>query len=266
MDDLTQQAGITAALDPPSLTVRFGPEVTAPEPERRAAADLGPVLYEPERASADDLLYSVYRGVTPREQAEEIRRRGLVFVTTVLRGGTLRGSEERVRTRGHVNSAASSTRIGYPEAHEVWSGRGLLYLQQGVDPAPQDILTLMLAPGDKAVVAPGWAALMVNIGEEPLVLGTWRTDDCVTEYDAVVAQGGMAHFVLKSENARGYDLEPNPKYHTVVIPREVTERDLPDFGLRRGEPMLTSFHRNPDFLRFLIRPQDYDHVWNTLYG
>ena len=262
--DLTPHAGIPATLEPSSLTVRFGPEILAPEPERRTSGDLKPVLYAPEAADPADLLYTVCRGVVPRDQAEEFRRRALVYVVTVLRGGTI-GGAERVRTRGHTNSTAPGTSIAYPEVHEVWAGRALLYLQGEVDPTPDDVVTIAMEEGDKAVVAPGWAALMVNAGDEPLVLGTWRTADCVTEYDAVVARKGMAHFVLASAAPSGFALAPNPAYRSVPPPRAVEPRDLPDFGLKKDQPMLTSFHRNPDFLRFLARPQDYDHVWQSLY-
>jgi hypothetical protein len=29
--------------------------------------------------------------------------------------------------------------------------------------------------------------------------------------------------------------------------------------------MLTAFRQNPDFLRFMMRPQDYESVWANLY-
>ena len=49
------------------------------------------------------------------------------------------------------------------------------------------------------------------------------------------------------------------------VPRTLPPRDFADFGLHRGEPMFTTFRRNPDMFRFLTRPQDYAHVWTHLY-
>jgi glucose-6-phosphate isomerase len=256
-------AGPGAAL--PSLDL--GPSVDADAAtEARTAADLTAVLRDPASARPDDPLYRVWRGVAPREAADDIARRGLSFAVLVMRAGCVAGSAELCRTRGHTNPPAPGTTLAYPEVHEVWHGDALLYLQSAAAPEPGDVVVMPLTAGDRAVVAPGWASLLVNVGDGPLAVGTFRMADCAPEHAALSALGGMAHRALRAD-FRPYTLEPNPRYTYVPEPRRLSPRDLPDWGLTHGgAPLLTAFRRNPDFLRFLLRPQDYADVWATLYA
>jgi glucose-6-phosphate isomerase, archaeal len=256
-------AGLEAVLTAGPL-LHFGNGITIAEREQRTSAELASVLYAPDFARPDDVLYTVYRGIAPPELAPEIKRRGLIYVALVMRPGTV--GEEWVRTRGHTNPDARATHIAYPEVHEVWNGQGLLYLQRETTAKISHTVVIPLKPGDKAIVAPGWACLMVNVGAEPLVIGSWRTVDCISQTHSLVAMGGMAHYVLRGETPGTWHFAPNPKYDAPPAPREITPQELPDFGLKHGEPMLTTFHANPDFLRFLLRPQDYGEVWSRIYG
>jgi len=252
------------SLDAATLSLWFEDgEVQAPPGDSRASSDLRPVLFDPASGRTDDAIYKVYRGVAPDDTKDEIARRGLVYVALVMRPGKI--GAEWVRTRGHVNSHASSTSLAFPEVHEIWQGEAVLYLQSEVARSVSDVVVMPLRAGDKAVIAPGWASLLVNIGEEPLAFGSWRTSDAQPQYGNLETMGGMAHFVLAGNAPGEYELEPNPRYRDVAAPRTLAARDLPDFGLVNGEPMLTTFRRNPDFLRFMLRPQDFADVWARLY-
>jgi glucose-6-phosphate isomerase len=262
--DLHPFAGLDVSLLPDGLTLQFGDEVTAPdEPERRFAADLAAVVCAPGEAQTSDLLYTVYRGVAPTIIEEEIKRRGLEYVALAMRPGTVGG--EWARTRGHINPPAPASSVPFPEVHEVWHGSALLYLQKEASPTVTQVVVVPLEAGDKAVVPPGWASLVCNVGETPCVLGSWRAAECIPQHDALVALGGMAHFILKDENG-SYRFDTNSAYQSVAEPRLIPAQELTDFGLKDGEPMLTTFHRNPDFLRYMMRPQDYAQVWDKLYA
>jgi len=268
--DLSAASGLPGCTltDTALLSLDLGPTVdtTSVANELRSAAGLAPVLSRPDAARADDLLLRVFRGVAPRDAADDIARRGLSFAVLALRAGEIAGTEELRRTHGHVNPPAPGTSLACPEVHEIWHGDALLYLQSAATDAPEDIALMHLTAGDRAVIAPGWASLVVNIGEGPLLMGTFRLADCIPDHAALAALGGMAHHVLRAD-FRPYALEPNPKYRRVPTPRRLAPRDLPDFGLAHGGgPLLTAFRRNPDFLRFLLRPQDYADVWASLYA
>jgi glucose-6-phosphate isomerase len=265
--DLHPFAGINVELVASALSLRFSPEISVEAEERRKSTDLRTLLCDPSHSDSHDTLYTLYRRIAPTpESRDEIVRRGLVYTALALRPGTI-GPQELARTRGHGNSSAPGTSIAYPEVHEVWHGRGLLYLQNGVTTdAGRETVVTPLAPGDKAVVAPGWASLLVNIGDTPLVVGSWRSEDCILQLDALAELGGMAHFILKGDAAGSWRAEPNTRYGgDIPPPRIVTSHDISAFGLKKDEPMLTAFRRNPDFLRFMNRPQDYENVWSTLY-
>ncbi len=264
--DLRPRAGIPVFLHPDSLSLHFGPEVPAMEAEKREAGELRPVLLQPEAAAPDELLYSVYRGIIPSPAAgEELVQRGLIYVALALRPGTI--GPELSRTRGHINSPAPGTPVAYPEVHEIWHGHGLLYLQCGATrDAAQETVVVPMSPGDKAVVAPGWASLLVNVDTEPLVVGTWRSIDCILQHDALALLGGMAHYIQAGDRPGAYTFTPNPHYGEAIgAPRLAEMQDIKDFGLLKEEPMLTSFRRNPDYLRFMQRPQDFADVWPALY-
>ena len=261
--DLRDRAGMEVTLHAGPL-LAFGSGVAASGLEQRTAAELSSVLYEPETAREQDVIYTVYRGIGPKELLPEMERRGLVYVTLAMRPGTI--GAEWVRTRGHINPDARATSIAYPEVHEVWYGDALLYLQKETAPDVSDVVTIPLHPGDKAVVAPGWACLLANVGDTPLVVGTWRTADCVPVTEGLTALGGMAYYVLPGARPAMWTFARNPKYRTAAPPRTVAPREMPEFGLKPEEPMLMTFHANPDYLRFLTRPQDYAEVWADIYG
>jgi glucose-6-phosphate isomerase, archaeal len=261
--DLRPWAGMEVTLqDGPLLA--FGTHIVVPGLEQRTSAELAPVLLAPEAGREQDVIYTVYRGVGPKEMLPEIQRRGLVYVVLAMRPGTI--GAEWVRTRGHTNPDARATSVAYPEVHEVWHGEGLLYLQNEVAAEVSDVVVIPLRAGEKAVVAPGWACLLANVGSGPLVVGSWRTADCIPQTDALTARGGMAHYVLPGAGPGAWAFEANPRYEHLSVPRTLTPQDLPDFGLKHNEPMLATFHTNPDFLRFLLRPQDYTDVWARVYG
>ncbi len=266
--DLHPWAGLDARLDARNLALVWGSDVIAPPGETRPAADLSAVLFDAQAVGQqNEPLYVVYRGVAPSEAHTEMTRRGVEYAALVMRPGTI-GGREWTRTRGHINSPALSTRISFPEVHEVWHGQALLYLQNQTASGERDSVVIPLSPGEKAVVAPGWASLLVNVGETPLVTGSWRSTDCVLEHDALTRVGGMGYFILQNapETTGVYQTSPNPRYLVPLAPpRTVPARELSDFGLKHGEPMLTQFRRNPDFFRFMLRPQDFSHVWSKVY-
>ncbi len=250
-------------------TLSFGRDVRTGAVETRRVSELGGVLYRSDPAGGDPAtgdaaLYAIYRDVRPDGLSDAIEQRGLCYTLLVVKSGTIPGSPEWARTRGHTNPAAPGTPVGYPEIHEVLQGEARLYLQEGVTDHPNAIAVMPLYAGDKAVVAPGWASLLANVGTEPLVVGTWRMADCLTAHQEIERHGGMAYFVLEGQGGEPV-YAPNPRYRSVPEPRPLVPKELPAFGLTRAEPLLAAFHQNPEYLRCLLRPQDFADVWKTLY-
>jgi len=263
--DLRAVAGLPVIADNDALVPRFGAGVIATEPEVHLTGELNAVLLDPAAAGDDTrTLYSVCRDVAPEESVEAIRRARLVYVVLMLRPGRI--GEEWTRTRGHINPLAPGTALPYPEVHEVWQGHALLYLQTAASDAPEDVVTVEMLPGQKAIVPPGWASLLVNIGEIPLVCATWRARGSEPGYAALEALRGMAHYVLAGPEPGKWTFEPNTRYRTAPVPRRVPCPEMPEAGLRPGEPMLTTFRSNPEFFHYMKRPQDSDRLWAGLYS
>jgi len=280
--------------DTPSLSYRTGVKedglnlhrVIDPGSEKELiqAADFRGLLYQPESIHVPDPIYAIYRDIRPENLADEIEHRGLRYALAMLRDGTIRETEEWVRTRGHITAPAPGTNLRYPEVYEILFGNGLLYLQNGTGDWVNDTVVIPLSVGDKAVIAPGWASMVINVGARPLIIGAWCVNDAVpaeTESGGtpmpgesepsqlsgpaeLLERGGMAHYVLRDTEGLPYYVA-NPKYTNVPMPRTILPKEMPDWGLSRATPLLTAFHENPDYFRFLLRPQDYETVWKALY-
>lgn len=247
--------------------LQFVGDVLCDAPEGVRSADLRFIVRDTGSVDAmngAELLYQVYRNVRPALLADAMNRYGFSYALTTFKAGTIGGGAEWVRTRGHTNSDAPGTNLSYPEIHEVLRGDAWLYLQHGASGRPNDVVTIPLSPGEKAVVAPGWASLLVNVGAAELVVGTWRMADCHTDRAALGAIGGMAHFILRDPSGTPF-CEANPRYGVVPAARVAVAKELLDWGLTPSEPLLAAFHRSPEYLRCLLRPQDFADVWKTLY-
>lgn len=247
--------------------LRFSRDIRTTVEDDRWTTDIADVCREPDtvRRARAEPLYTVYRKVEPATGiTAEMERHGLIYNLLIMRGGTVTGTPEYVRNRGHANSVAPGTSLPYPEIHEILTGEAWLYLQEGTSDTPADTVILPLHAGQKAIIAPGWASLLANVGEKPLVVGTWRMAECETRYDALETLGGMAHFMLKGDDGKPF-CEANEQYRTVPVPRTAKSHIFPDFGLSESEPLLSAFHRSPESLRCLLRPQDFMNTWKTLY-
>ncbi len=247
--------------------LQFGGDVLCDAADGVRTADLRAVAREPgavDTTNGGEPLYHVYRNVRPALLSESMERFGFSYALTTFKAGTIGGGAEWVRTRGHTNSDAPGTNLSYPEIHEVLRGEAWLYLQHGATEHPTDAVTIPLMAGDKAVVAPGWASLLVNVGVSELIVGTWRMADCETERTALAERGGMAHFVLRGGDGAPF-CEANSRYKAVPEARTAAPKELPDWGLTRTESLLAAFHRSPEYLRCLLRPQDFADVWKSLY-
>lgn len=253
MIDLSEQAGFPVQLDPPSLSLRFGPGISTAPVTIRRLDEVRPLLRDP-GAAGPEHLYTIFMDVRVPGRAEALSALGLGYGAVVYNHGALGG--EALRSQGHVHSAPAATGVAYSELYEFWLGRGLVYMQDSATADVRDVVVIEAGPGDKVLIPPGWAHATVNLGEGPMVFGAVYALEAQLLYEPLRALQGTAHYVLADGS-----LEPNPRYATVPPARRLRPHEVPELGIRRGRPALAG---RLDGLALVARPERYLEVWDRL--
>ena len=237
------------------MTISYGPGVFGPQPELRRLQDIRQSLKEP-GCDGPDPVYAIAMDVGESGHREELRRRHLLFGVVAYAAGRL--ASEPVRSQGHVHKVAAHSGWSAPEIFEIWSGMGMIYMQESTADNPGRCFVVEARPGEKVVVPPGWAHAVVSADtEHPLVFGAWCERDYGFVYDGVRAPGGLAFFPqIGSEGIRWY---PNPKY----LPSEIRmrrARSYPELKLRDTLPLYRHLE-NADSLEWVAFPGRQSNLW-----
>jgi len=255
--DLSQVAGFEVALDPHGLELRFGEGITSDPPQVRRKADIRQMLLDPQ-AEGPDHLYTIYMHIRLGRVAA-LEERGLGLGAVVYAAGTV--GRERVRSQGHVHSCPPGTELAYSEVYEFWYGSGLMYLQDVASPEVSRVLLVPVGPGDKVPIPPGWVHVVVNTGEEPLVLGAVYALETRLLYEPLRELGGTAYYVLADGG-----LERNPRYRRVPEPRRVSVPRGRQACLEPDLPMVRALMEDPSCYDYVSRPQEHRALWDWLLG
>jgi glucose-6-phosphate isomerase len=254
--DLDSTAGLPVTLDPDTLTLDFGPGITTDPLTQRRIDELRPMLPDP-AATGPDPLYSIYMDVRVPGLATDLHERGLAYGAVVDSPGTI--GAEFVRSQGHVHSAPPGSTTPYLEIYEFWHGSGAVYLQDAARPDLTDVVLVDVRPGDKVIIPPGWVHVVINSGAEPLAFGALYALDAKLLYEDLRAMNGTAWAVLADGT-----FSPNPSYRNPPYPRRTQAQEYPDFGIRRQLPLLEGFTHDPARYDYVVRPEDYRDVWETV--
>ena len=253
MIDLTRSAGFEVRLEPAALTLDFGPAITTAPPSVRRLDEIRRSLRDP-RAIGPEHLYTIYMDIRVPGIADVLRANGLGYGAVVYDHGSLGG--EALRSQGHVHSLVPATDVGYSELYEFWHGRGLVYMQDAATPDVTDVIVVEAGPGDKVVIPPGWAHATVNVGDGPMAFGAVYALDAQLLYEPLRELQGTAHYVLADGS-----LERNPRYRSVPQARRCAPHEIPEHGVRSGQPALAGDVARLDFVS---RPQLYPQLWRKL--
>lgn len=248
MIDLGFLSGMPLALDDAWRLVVRKPEMPDVAPVPRTVAELKGVLAEPERA-ADGVAYLMYRGIAPRECADELAARNVRFDVTILLAGTL--GDEYIKTAGHYHPDAASG-VPYPEVYEVLHGRGAFLMQRTGKAGVEDAVVVYAGPGDKVNMLPGYGHVTVNVGDEPLVINNIVAADFESVYGEYASLHGAAYYVFRTPD--GPAARPNPHYGNPPPLRVAPPYLDAALGLTR-EPLFTVWRRAPELFTWLGRPE-----------
>jgi glucose-6-phosphate isomerase len=251
--DLRSVSGLELEIDQRDLTLVFGPDVVGPSPEKRSLSQVRSMLEDPDAAGPEH-LYTIYMGVSRRDDVQPLAQQGLVYGALVYNYGSL--GKERLRNQGHIHSKRSGTELRYSEIFEFWTGHGYVYLQKEAAPDVTRAVLVEVAANDKLVVPFGWVHLVVTLGEEVLSFGAWTAADNRLEYDEVRQLRGPAYYF----HADGTVVK-NSRYHTVPNIEYAKPADFPSLDIPSDRPIYTSWREHPELYTFVASPEVIGDVW-----
>ena len=259
MINLEKTSGLPVEVDE-QYHLKLNPPAVANNNRRfsRKFSEMTVALMDPDVKAPAEITYEVYGGVHLAEHESIIQDNHLTYDITILPAMML--GREYNKTVGHYHANIPGTMIAHPELYEVLAGKGLFLLQK-MDAKFENLITVLAIEGeagDKIIYPPNYGHIMVNIGDEPLIMANWLSTDYKALYEPIKDRHGMALYVVKGQDGQPTFVK-NENYKDQPMMRKMIIGDKlrSDFGLKSGEPMYTTAMRNPKILEFLNEPAKY---------
>ena len=256
---LNFDSGLGVTLRAGELAFDYAPEVTGPIAELRRLDAIRASLRDPE-SDGPDPVYGIAMDVCRRADAEDLKRRYLLFGVVAYAAGRL--GNEPVRSQGHIHAPAPHSGWSTPELFEIWEGRAIIYAQEFADDAPGRCIAVEAGSGDQVVVPPGWAHCVINADEDSrMVFGALCERQYGFLYEGVRAHGGLAWFPLLREGR--IEWQANSRYHKSEL--EVRgPRSYPELGLDAKVPIYRQYQHNPEAVQWISDPAGVKALWKSL--
>ena len=249
--------GLDITLHDSELAFDYGPGVVGPPSQMRRLADIRSSLMDP-CCDGPDPVYGIAMDVYRQGDAEELRRRFLLFGVVAYAAGRL--GEEPVRSQGHVHARAPHSGWSTPELFEIWEGRAIIYAQEFAADDPGRCFAVEAGPGDQVVVPPGWAHCVINASEiNRMVFGALCERQYGFEYGGVRSHGGLAWFPVFADG--GIEWKRNPRYLDCSF-KVHAARAYPELGLDAAVPIYRQYRRSPETLQWVSEPSRLASLWH----
>lgn len=252
-------AGVDVITKTDPLGFAYGPGVFGPEAEIRSLDAIRWSLLEP-RCSGPDPVYAIAMDVGKEAHRSMLLERNLLFGIVVYAAGRL--GREPVRSRGHVHGLRPGRKLTTPEIYEVWSGRGLIYMQESHGDDPGRCYVIEANPGDVVIVPPDWTHAAVNADpDRSMVFGAWCNRDYSFNYDHIRLHGGPAWYpVFDGDDEIEWLRNKNYTESELVIKEP---GDYSSLGIEKGKSIYRTFEENPDAFLYVPDPELKADLWKS---
>lgn len=239
------------------LSFRYGSGTVGPQPEFRSLDAIRSSLLDP-RCSGPDPVYGIAMDVARIQDLDDLKRRMLLYGIVAFAAGRL--GQEPPRSQGHVHAIAPHSGWSSPEVFQILQGQAIVYAQQCTEDDPGLCIAVTAGPGQKIVVAPGWAHCVINADPlERMVFSAWCDRQYGFVYDGVRKHGGLAWFpVLDGDNRIHW--RPNPSYRASELTSHAA-RTYPELELSPDLSLYEQFVREPDSFMYVSEPSRKEDIW-----
>lgn len=235
----------------------YGNDCFGPNVENRTLDAIRPSLKDPS-CDGPRTVYSIAMDVGKREHREQLIKSHLLFGVVMYAAGRL--GREPIRSQGHIHKISSLSAWSTPEVYEIWEGEAIIYMQESGDDNPGRCFAVRAKPGEVVIVPPYWTHATVSVNPDvPLVFGAWCDREYGFVYDQVRAHNGIAWFPVFGDNNEIVWV-PNLAYDRNILTVK-TPADHPELGIVPGEPVYTTFEKNPDTFLYVPEPHLKKETW-----
>lgn len=263
---LKKHSGIDISLNPETFEIRFGDSIAVGKKSVRLWQEMKEFVEDPAYRPTRNEIYYVFRNVAETRDAERIKERKLRYDITVIPQGLFASKrKEYFRTAGHYHPPKPGSGVPYPEVYEVLYGRGQFLIQRQDHDNPailSEVYIVEAGPGEKVLMPPGFGHISINTGNEPLVLCNWIADDFNYDYGPYEKFKGGGYWLVEGFIPNTIEFEKNHNYAEVPEIKKLRPKELPEFGLIRGQPMY-ELARSLEWLDFLRSPEDFERSLNV---
>ena len=242
-----------------SLSFRYGPGVSGPDPEYRTLDAIRGSLLDPQ-CSGPDPVYGIAMDVARAQDMKDLQQRMLLYGIVAYAAGRL--GQEPPRSQGHVHAIAAHSGWSPPEVFEILQGRAIVYAQRSTDDDPGPCVAVTAGPNEKIVVPPGWAHCVINADpNQRMVFAAWCDRQYGFLYDGVRKHGGLAWFPVLDDRNRIH-WRPNPTYRPSELTRHAA-RSYSELELDPNLSLYEQFLQKPDSLMYVSEPSRKADVWKN---
>lgn len=239
------------------LDFRYGKGVFGPKPEYRSLEAIRPSLRDP-NCQGPDPVYAIAMDVGRDQDREELKGKMLLFGIVIYASGRL--GDEPVRSQGHVHAVAPHCGWSTPELFEIWEGRAIIYGQENSTNDPGRCVAVEAGPGERVVVPPRWAHLVINANvDSVLIFGAWCDRQYAFDYTQMRAHHGLAWFPRMAQDGR-ITWEPNPNYSASRL-KQRKARTYPELGISRAMPIYNLLHGDSESIQWVSDPERFRDLW-----
>ncbi len=237
---------------PDGMGFIYGDGVFGPAVENRSLDAIRRSLMDPQ-CQGPETVYAIAMDVGKCVHKPLLEKLHLLYGAVAYAQGRL-GSEP-VRSQGHIHAISSFSAQSTPEVYEIWSGKAAIYMQETAEDNPGRCFAVYAGPGDVVIVPPYWAHATVSLsqeGDDPMTFGAWCVRDYGFDYKGVRAHGGIAWFPVYGPDG-ALTWRKNPAYGPCELVCK-TPSDHPELGIVKGEPIYTTFEKNPQTFAYVVDP------------